>query len=65
MLRIRDKPLDKVWTVVALGKHVSVPIASFGKDRIRISFSDSAIFMLYFLVVNGKEKVSLRREMLS
>ena len=50
---------------MALGKHVSVPIASFGKDRIRISFSDSAIFMPYFLVVNGKEKVSLRREMLS
>ena len=50
---------------MALGKHVSVPIASFGNDRIRISFGDSAIFMLYFLVVNGKEKVSLRREMLS
>ena len=41
------------------------PIASFGKDRIRIGFSDSAIFMFYFLAVNGKEKVSLRLEMLS
>ena len=63
MLRIGDKPLDKFWTVVALGKHISVPIASFGKDMIRMGFSNSAMFMFYFLAVNGREKVSLRLEM--
>ena len=48
---------------MALGKHVSVPIASFGKDMIRMGFSNSAMFMFYFLAVNGREKVSLRLEM--
>ena len=44
-----DTKLDGLMTTTGIAHS----IASFGKDRIRIGFSNSAIFMFYFLAVNG------------